>query len=146
MVMQAAVDWANAPSTASDEQRTIVLTVLDDQDLVKSVREVGQMPFTAFAALYSVSTQPFAMTAASLHEGMLKLACTFLDRRYGCKSSAHLQTPFSAFYALYSVRACAASVSFMHSSVLCVQHVHCLNACSSHLSMLQAALIVARYV
>ena len=59
--MQAAVDWANAPSTASDDQRTIVLTVLDDQDLVKSVREVGQMPFTAFAALYSVRSQPFAI-------------------------------------------------------------------------------------
>ena len=85
---QAAVDWANAPSTASDDQRTIVLTVLDDQDLVKSVREVGQMPFTAFAALYSVSSQPFAIDAASLHECMFKLACTFLDRRSGCKSSA----------------------------------------------------------
>ena len=38
-----------------DAHQTVVLTALNNQQRVKTVQDVGQMPFTEFSALYAVS-------------------------------------------------------------------------------------------
>lgn len=55
--MQAELDWdpSTLSETQDDRQQTITLTVLDDRQLVESVHSIGQMPFTQFATLHSVS-------------------------------------------------------------------------------------------
>lgn len=47
-----------------DAHQTVVLTALNNQQRVKNVQDVGQMPFTEFSALYAVS--PFDIVIGSL--------------------------------------------------------------------------------
>lgn len=58
--MQAQADWGEISSISSAAPQTIVLTSLDDQPLIKTVQEVGQMPFTEFATLYAVRAMQHA--------------------------------------------------------------------------------------
>ncbi|DBA95753.1 TPA: hypothetical protein ACH3X1_001307 [Trebouxia sp. C0004] len=51
------VDWSNLTSRANDHQQRITLTVLTNQRLVKTIPEVGRMPFTEFASLYTAYAQ-----------------------------------------------------------------------------------------
>ncbi len=54
--LQADADWSNLTSSvAGDDQQRITLTVLPNQVLVKTIPDVGRMPFTEFASLYAVS-------------------------------------------------------------------------------------------
>ena len=48
---------------AGDDQQRITLTVLPNQVLVKTIPEVGRMPFTEFASLYAVSLLCLQLTA-----------------------------------------------------------------------------------
>lgn len=53
--LQADADWSQVTSTmAGDAQQRIALTVLPNQFLIKTVQELGRMPFTEFTSLYSV--------------------------------------------------------------------------------------------
>ncbi len=53
-VSQAEADWSHLPATASDQQRTIVLSVTDGEDLIRSVQDISRMPFTESVSLYTV--------------------------------------------------------------------------------------------
>lgn len=51
--MQEGTEWIGDTHTA-DASRTITLTVLGGLDMVKSIQDVGKMPFTEFSTLYAV--------------------------------------------------------------------------------------------
>lgn len=56
--MQSEIDWDPTLMTVfgKDSSRTITLTVLDGQELVETCDSIGNMPFTQFASLHSVSS------------------------------------------------------------------------------------------
>ncbi len=56
MALQGEGDWSNLAIASGGATGTIKLTVLSDQTLIKSVQDVGAMPFAEFATLYSVRT------------------------------------------------------------------------------------------
>lgn len=67
-----------------DAHQTVVLTALNNQQRVKTVQDVGQMPFTEFSALYAVSLDDTAIGSLAKHIHM-----TFFSF---CQTSlAHLQ-------------------------------------------------------
>ncbi len=50
-------NWSNLKNLPGGVTETITLTILPDQELVKTVQDVGAMPFTEFVTLYSVSVK-----------------------------------------------------------------------------------------
>ena len=54
--VQAEADWSQLPTTSPDEQRTITLSLTHAVNLVKTVQDIGRMPFTEFVSLYTVSS------------------------------------------------------------------------------------------
>ena len=55
LCIQVTAGWASPPNSPSGAQKTISLTLLGNQPLVRTVQDIGRMPFTEFAALYAVS-------------------------------------------------------------------------------------------
>ena len=55
-VSQAEADWTHPPASVSDQQRTLVLSVTDGEDLARSVQDISRMPFTEFVSLYTVGS------------------------------------------------------------------------------------------
>ncbi|DBA95755.1 TPA: hypothetical protein ACH3X1_001309 [Trebouxia sp. C0004] len=53
----AEADWSHLPASASDQQRTLVLSVTDGVDLVRTVQDISRMPFTEFVSLYTAYTR-----------------------------------------------------------------------------------------
>ncbi|KAL0055425.1 hypothetical protein WJX82_000314 [Trebouxia sp. C0006] len=49
----AEADWSHLPASISDQQRTLILSVTDGEDLVRSVQDISRMPFTEFVSLYT---------------------------------------------------------------------------------------------
>ena len=62
--LQVTSGWTSPPSSPSDAQKSISLTLLGNPPIVKTVQDVGKMPFTEFTALYAVS-HPSALAAHS---------------------------------------------------------------------------------
>ena len=52
--LQVTTGWISPPSSTSGAQKTITLTLPSNQPVIKTVQDVGNMPFTEFAALYAV--------------------------------------------------------------------------------------------
>ena len=53
----------------------MVLTALNNQQTVKTVQDVGQMPFTEFSVLYAVSLCDVATGSPVIHHLLALLSC-----------------------------------------------------------------------
>ena len=90
---QAEADWSHLPASLSDQQRTVVLSVTDGEDLIRSVQDISRMPFTEFVSLYTVGSCHMLITCtlpvpqAWLQEGLAQTLHSF-----GVKDSTG-QTP-----------------------------------------------------
>ncbi len=63
-VSQAEADWTHLPASVSDQQRTLVLSVTDGEDLARSVQDISRMPFTEFVSLYTVGSHHMLITCS----------------------------------------------------------------------------------
>lgn len=63
-VSQAEADWSHLPASVSDQQRTLVLSVTDGEDLARSVQDISRMPFTEFVSLYTVGSHHMLITCS----------------------------------------------------------------------------------
>lgn len=61
---QAEADWSHLPASVSDQQRTVVLSVTDGEDLVRTVQDISRMPFTEFVSLYTVGSHHMLITCS----------------------------------------------------------------------------------
>lgn len=55
---QAEADWSHLPASISDQQRTLILSVTDGEDLVRSVQDISRMPFTEFVKYKARAPHP----------------------------------------------------------------------------------------
>jgi len=58
-----------------DAHQTVVLIALNNQQTVKTVQDVGQMPFTEFSVLYAVSPCDIATGSPVIHHLLALLSC-----------------------------------------------------------------------
>lgn len=63
-VSQAEADWSHLSASVSDQQRTVVLSVTDGEELVRTVQDISRMPFTEFVSLYTVGSHHMLITCS----------------------------------------------------------------------------------